>query len=57
MEITNDLQIRLIVTARKIKLFNEAMAKQLVLGVQPELLQDSVRQRDEMEREFQWLSA
>ncbi|MCY7356323.1 MAG: hypothetical protein LH609_02435 [Rudanella sp.] len=57
MEDFDRLEIRLVTTARKIKVFNEAMAKQLALGVSKESLRESIKQRDEMEREFQWLSA
>lgn len=57
MEVTNELEIRLVVTARKIRQFNEIMAKQQALGADIALMQASVSQRDELEREFQWLSA
>ncbi len=56
MERFDELEIRLVVTARKIKVFNETMAKQMALGASRQSLRDSIRQRDEMEREFQQLS-
>ena len=57
MEVTNELEIRLVVTARKIRQFNEIMAKQRALGADDNFLQASINQRDELEHEFQWLSA
>lgn len=57
MEVTNELEIRLVVTARKIRQFNEIIAKQQALGADDAFLQTSVSQRDELEREFQRLSA
>lgn len=57
MEVTNELEIRLVVTARKIRQFNEIMAKQRALGADDNFLQTSINQRDDLEREFQWLSA
>ena len=56
MEVTNEPEIRLIVTARKIRQFNEIMVEQQALGAGDVSLQTSVSQRDELEREFQWLS-
>lgn len=56
MEHFDELEIQLVTTARKIKFFNETMSKQLALGASKLSLRDSVRQRDEMEREFQQLS-
>ena len=56
MEVTNEPEIRLIVTARKIRQFNEIMVEQRALGAGDVSLQTSVSQRDELEREFQWLS-
>lgn len=56
MEITNELEIRVLVTARKIRMFNESMAQQKALGVTDEMLQSSIVMRDELEREFQRLS-
>lgn len=56
MEVTNELEIRLVVTARKIRQFNETMAKQRALGADDNFLRASIQQRDELEREFQWLS-
>ena len=57
MEVTDELEIRLVVTARKIRQFNEIMTKQRALGADETSLQASVSQRDELEREFQRLSA
>ena len=57
MEVTDELEIRLVVTARRIRQFNEIMTKQRALGADEAFLQVSVSQRDELEREFQWLSA
>lgn len=56
MEVTNELEIRLVVTARKIRQFNEHIAKLKELGAL-ENIPESERVRDELEREFQWLSA
>lgn len=57
MEIVNELEIRMIVTSRKIRRFNEIMVKQRALGAHDAFLQSSIEQRDELEREFQTLSA
>ncbi|GAB3644014.1 hypothetical protein [Spirosoma arcticum] len=57
MEVINELEIRLVVTAWKIRQFNEILTKQRVLGADDTFLQASINQRDELEREFQRLSA
>ena len=51
-----DLEVRMIVTARKIRQFNEHIAKLKSVGVLENIV-ESERVRDELEREFQWLSA
>ena len=55
MEITDNLEVRLIVTARKIKMCNEHIA-QLKQYNALSNIPETERVRDEMEREFQWLS-
>jgi len=55
MEITNDLEVRLIVTARKIKMCNEHIA-QLKQYNALSNIPETERVRAELEREFQWLS-
>lgn len=54
-ELTN-LEVRLIVTARKIRQFNEHIAKLKEMGALGNI-SESERVRDELDREFQWLSA
>ena len=56
MEISNALEIKMIVTARKIRQFNEHIAQLKELGA-PGNIPESERVRDDLEREFQWLSA
>ena len=56
MEITDNLEIRLVVTARKIRMFNESIARLRELDALANI-PESERVRDDLEREFQWLSA
>lgn len=51
-----DLEVRMIVTARKIRQFNEHIAKLKEMGAIGNV-SESERVRDELEREFQRLSA
>ena len=53
-ELTN-LEVRLIVTARKIRHFNEHIATLRKLNALENIV-ESERVRDDLEREFQWLS-
>lgn len=56
MEVTDEQEILLVVTARKIRQFNEIMIKQRALGADDDSLQASIDQRNELEQKFQWLS-
>ena len=55
MEISNELEIRLLVTARKIRQFNEHIEKLKKLNAHANI-PASEQMRDELEREFQRLS-
>lgn len=55
MEISNELEIRLLVTARKIRQFNEHIEQLKKLEAHTNI-PASEQMRDELEREFQWLS-
>ncbi len=55
MEISNELEIRLLVTARKIRQFNEHIEKLKKLQAYTNI-PASEQMRDELEREFQMLS-
>jgi hypothetical protein len=55
MEINNELEIRLLVTGRKIRQLNEHIAMLKKMDA-PANIPASEQQRDELEQEFQWLS-
>lgn len=56
MEVTDELEVRLVVTARKLRQFNEHIATLRKLNAL-ENITESERVRGELEREFQWISA
>jgi hypothetical protein len=55
MEITDNLEIRLLVTARKIRMFNESIAQLKAWGSLTNI-PESEQMRDELQQEFDWLS-